>query len=131
MAARGWVSRDDALECGQGFWETQGPDHESFPVARQDNQPFQIQNNLFKYHAACYMTHSTIEACRARCARRTRLTPEAINRVRVRVAEQNLKVCNLSRIPATGPGESSSRTGTSRRWVCPASIPRRSGSIPT
>lgn len=100
MAARGWVSRDDALECGQGFWETQGPDHASFPVARQDNQPFQIQNNLFKYHAACYMTHSTIEACRA-LREAHALAPEAINRVRVRVAEQNLKVCNLPD-PATG-----------------------------
>lgn len=100
MAARGWISRNDALECGQGFWETQGPGHNSFPVARQDNQPFQIQNNLFKYHAACYMTHSTIEACRA--LRETHgLDPEAIDGVRVRVAEQNLKVCNIPD-PATG-----------------------------
>lgn len=100
MAARGWVSRDDALECGQGFWETQGPDHAAFPVARQDNQPFQIQNNLFKYHAACYMTHSTIEACRT-LRESHAIDPADITRVRVCVAEQNLKVCNLPE-PATG-----------------------------
>ena len=100
LAARGWVARDDALECGQGFWETQGPDHAPFPVARQDNQPFQIQNNLFKYHAACYMTHSTIEACKALRDAHA-LNPADITRVRVRVAEQNLKVCNQPE-PATG-----------------------------
>jgi 2-methylcitrate dehydratase PrpD len=100
LASRGWVARTDALECEQGFWDTQGPDHAAFPVARQDNQPFQIQNNLFKYHAACYMTHSTIEACRT--LRDTHdLTPADITRVQVRVAEQNLKVCNQPE-PATG-----------------------------
>ncbi|MEM7212527.1 MAG: MmgE/PrpD family protein [Pseudomonadota bacterium] len=100
MAARGWVSRDDALECGQGFWDTQGPGHAAFPVARQDNQPFQIQNNLFKYHAACYMTHSAIEACRSLHDAHA-IPPEDIRRVRVKVAEQNLKVCNILE-PDTG-----------------------------
>ena len=100
MAARGWISRDDALECGQGFWDTQGPSHAAFAVARQDNQPFQIQNNLFKYHAACYMTHSAIEACRALHDAHA-IPAEEIRRVRVKVAEQNLKVCNILE-PETG-----------------------------
>ncbi|MGD1924247.1 MAG: MmgE/PrpD family protein [Paracoccaceae bacterium] len=100
LAARGWVARDNALECPQGFWDTQAPAPAPFPVAQQSNQRFQIQDNLFKFHAACYMTHSTIEACQA--LRRTHgLQPETIDRVRVRVAEQNLKVCNIAD-PATG-----------------------------
>ncbi|MEM9063395.1 MAG: MmgE/PrpD family protein [Pseudomonadota bacterium] len=100
LAARGWVARDTALEAPQGFWDTQAPSPAPFPVAQQSNQRFQIQDNLFKYHAACYMTHSTIEACRAlRDAHG--LQADRIERVRVRVAEQNLKVCNIPD-PATG-----------------------------
>ena len=99
-AARGWVAREDALECAQGFWETQGPDHAPFAVARQDNQPLQVRNNLCKYHAACYLTHSTIEACRG--VRESHgIDPEQIARVRVRVARGHLRVCNIPE-PATG-----------------------------
>ena len=100
MAGRGWVARDDALECAQGFWDTQGPDHAPFPVARQYNRPFQIENNLFKYHAACYMTHSAIEAA-ARLRADHALTPEKIARVRLKVAAGHLRVCNIPE-PATG-----------------------------
>ena len=34
------------------------PEH----FAAGGNQPYEVENNLFKYHAACYLTHSTIEA---------------------------------------------------------------------
>ncbi|MEM6664071.1 MAG: MmgE/PrpD family protein [Pseudomonadota bacterium] len=100
-AARGWVARTDALECAQGFWDTQGRGGEApFPVARQDNQRFQIHDNLFKYHAACYMTHSTIEACgQVRTAHAP--APDDIEKVRVRIAEPHLKICNIPD-PATG-----------------------------
>lgn len=99
-AARGWVARGNALECAQGFWDTQAPDHAAFPVARQDNQPFQVQNNLFKYHAACYLTHSSIEACRG--VRESHgIDPSAIERVRLKVAKGHLRVCGIPD-PETG-----------------------------
>lgn len=100
MAARGWISRDDALECPQGFWATQAPDHAPFAIDRKPGQPFQIENNLFKYHAACYMTHSSIEACRMLAGDKG-LTPETISKVRLRVNAGSLKVCNLPE-PTTG-----------------------------
>jgi len=93
MAGRGWVSRDDALECEQGFWATQGPGAAPFDLARQNNQPLQIQNNLFKYHAACYMTHSTIEACREIAATHAP-DPGQVEKIRVRVPEPALNICN-------------------------------------
>ena len=100
MAARNWVARDDALECPQGFWDTQAPDHAAFALATRDNGPLQITQNLFKYNAACYMTHSAIEACKS--LRDTHdLDPTRIDRVRVRVAEGHLKVCNIP-APCTG-----------------------------
>ena len=98
--ARGFVSRLDALECEQGFWDTQAPDHAAEPVSRQADDPFYIEQNLFKYHAACYMTHSAIEACDA-LRREHGFTPEDVEGVRLRVAESNLKVCNIPE-PTTG-----------------------------
>ncbi len=99
-AARGFVSRLDALECDQGFWDTQAPDHAIEAVTRQAEDPFFIEQNLFKYHAACYMTHSAIEACDA-LRREHGFVPEDVEGVRLRVAESNLKVCNIPD-PTTG-----------------------------
>src|SRR5689334_11557794 len=67
LAARGFTSRGDVLECPQGFAATQTPDFR--PAAILDDPPpgFHVLNNLFKYHAACYLTHAPIE-----CARRLR-----------------------------------------------------------
>ena len=100
LAARGWVARPDALECPQGFWDTQAPDHAAFALAGRANAPLQITRNLFKYHAACYLTHSSIEACRG-LREAHGLIPERIVRVRLRVAEGHLKVCGIAE-PATG-----------------------------
>ena len=76
------------------------PGHAAFPVSRRQGAPFQIHDNLFKYHAACYMTHSAIEACKGL---RTGHGLEAgdIARVRLRVAPGHLKVCNIPE-PETG-----------------------------
>lgn len=100
MAARDWVARGDALECPQGFWDTQAPDHAPFALSTRGNAPLQITQNLFKYNAACYLTHSTIEACKTLRVAHD-LDPSQIDRVRVRVAEGHLKVCNIP-APCTG-----------------------------
>ena len=100
LAARGWVAREDALECPQGFWATQAPQPAPFGLGTRGNAALQITNNLFKYHAACYLTHSSIEACKA-LREAHDLSSERIARVRVRVAEGHLRVCNIPD-PATG-----------------------------
>lgn len=100
LAAQGWTTRDDGLECGQGFWDTQAPDHVPFGLSRQSNQPFQITHNLFKYHAACYMTHSTIEASQ-KIGRSGVLKLDEIKSVRVQTARAHLKICNIEN-PDTG-----------------------------
>ena len=65
LAARGLSSRADALECPQGFAATQSSDF--FPEAALSDPKggFWMYGNLFKYHAACYGTHSVIECARA------------------------------------------------------------------
>ena len=62
LAARGFTSHDDAIESHQGFAHTQAPEFEAQPVRPDPAQPLGIDQTLFKYHAACYLTHSSIEA---------------------------------------------------------------------
>ena len=65
LAARGFTAHDDAIEGHQGFAHTQAPGFESQPVRPDLSRPLGIDQTLFKYHAACYLTHSPIEAIKA------------------------------------------------------------------
>lgn len=99
-AARGFVSRPDGLECVQGFWETQGPDAVPYDMHPAPGGPFLIENNLFKFHAACYMTHSAIEANR-RLRSRHCFAPAQVRKVRLKVSDASLRMCNIPE-PETG-----------------------------
>ena len=61
LAARGFSSRPDLLECEQGFARTHAPDFHPEKALAEPPNTFYILANLFKYHAACYMTHAPIE----------------------------------------------------------------------
>ncbi|MDF1792045.1 MAG: MmgE/PrpD family protein [Thalassobaculaceae bacterium] len=99
-AARGFVSRPDGLECVQGFWETQGPDAAPYDMRWAPGDRFLIENNLFKFHAACYMTHSSIEASRTLRVRHD-IDPVQVKKVRLKVSEGSLRMCNIPE-PETG-----------------------------
>ena len=76
LAARGFSSRPDLVECDQGFATTHGPDFNPEAALAEPPAGFHVFANLFKYHAACYMTHAPIECARqlrerAGCARTT------------------------------------------------------------
>lgn len=98
LAARGFSSNAQVLETAQGFLATQtrhdirGLD-ETTPGAH-------IQKNLFKYHAACYLTHSSIEALGQMRDERT-LVPDDVESIVLHVPEGHLGVCNIAE-PATG-----------------------------
>jgi 2-methylcitrate dehydratase PrpD len=100
LAARGFESRPDVLECEQGFAATQSADFQ--PEAALNDPPggFHIRNNLFKFHAACYLTHAAIE-CGSRLREQHGLDVENIRDVRVRVDPACDGVCNISK-PMTG-----------------------------
>lgn len=99
-AARGFVSRQDGLECVQGFWETQGPDAAPYDMRRAPGERFLIETNLFKFHAACYMTHSAIEANRT-LRDRHGFEPADVRKVRLKVSDASLRMCNIPE-PKTG-----------------------------
>lgn len=99
-AADGFDSRPDVLETQQGFASTQSDGLKSMALPEQPGGGYYLRNNLFKYHAACYLTHAAIE-----CARRLREAHVAdisrIAKVVIRVDASCDKVCNI-RNPHTG-----------------------------
>ena len=100
LAARGFTSRTDALECAQGFARTHSPDfHPEFALAEPSNG-YHIRYNLFKYHAACYLTHAPIEAARGLRAQH-HLTPDRVERIHLTMNEACDRVCNIL-APSTG-----------------------------
>jgi 2-methylcitrate dehydratase PrpD len=94
LAARGFSSRPDLLECDQGFAATHGPDFSPEAALAMPENGFHLFANLFKYHAACYMTHAPIE-----CARRVRRdrgpTPDAIAAITLRLDPGCNRICNI------------------------------------
>lgn len=100
LASRGFTSRSDALECFQGFGYTQ-TDTVSPTAALEDlGSLFYAPRTQFKYHAACYGTHSPIEA-----ARKARLNPgfnrDGVAKIELKVHPRCLSVCNIQE-PETG-----------------------------
>jgi 2-methylcitrate dehydratase PrpD len=100
LARRGFTSRGDVLECAQGFARTHSPDYHPDKALTTPPGGFHIRNNLFKYHAACYMTHAPIEAARM-LREQHGLTPDRIARIHLRLDETCDRICNIP-APRTG-----------------------------
>ena len=100
LASRGFSSRTDALECAQGFAATQSADFHPERALRDPPGGYYLLGNLFKYHAACYLTHAAIE-----CARKLRhehgIDPRAIREVLLKIDSGASKVCHIL-APKTG-----------------------------
>ena len=100
LAKRGFVARPDVLECEQGFTRTHSiyfnPDRAMTPPPLG----LHLRANLFKYHAACYLTHAAIEAARNLRAEHA-IAPEQVKSVRIRLDRACAGVCNISD-PCTG-----------------------------
>jgi 2-methylcitrate dehydratase PrpD len=94
LAARGFSSRPDFLECEQGFALTHGPDFRPEAALATPPNGFYIFANLFKYHAACYLTHGPIECARAVCEQRA--APGEIAHITLRLDKSCERVCNIS-----------------------------------
>ncbi|HEY1932575.1 MAG TPA: MmgE/PrpD family protein [Acetobacteraceae bacterium] len=100
LASRGFTSRADVLECPQGFARTHSPDFH--PERALDDPPggWYIRRNLFKYHAACYLTHAPIEAAR-KLREQYAVAPAQVERITLRVDDACDRVCNIPQ-PRTG-----------------------------
>ena len=99
LAARGFTSDTDILASAQGFTATQSTSADPAGAASVRAQPWVVEA-LFKYHAACYLTHDSIEAAN-QLRSEEHVAPESIEAVSVRVPSGHLGVCNIQ-APATG-----------------------------
>ena len=100
LAARGFTSDVDILASNQGFVATQSTTADPAAALAPRDAPWVVEA-LFKYHAACYLTHDSIEAANQLRAEEEAVAPEAIEAVTVKVPVGHLGVCNIQ-APATG-----------------------------
>lgn len=100
LARGGFTAQPAVFEVPQGFLATYAGAEASAEVLARHQGRFLIRETLFKYHAACYLTHAAIEAA-AQLRGRHGLDPEKIGAVEVHVAPPLLDVCNIEE-PTTG-----------------------------
>lgn len=93
LASRGFTSDTDILGSEQGFAATQSSTPSAEAGLADLAEPC-VTDALFKYHAACYLTHNTIEAANQLRAEHA-LIPDDIAAVTVRVSPAHLGVCNI------------------------------------
>jgi 2-methylcitrate dehydratase PrpD len=94
LAARRFSSRSDIIECVQGFALTHGPNFSPEAALATPESGLHLFANLFKYHAACYLTHAPIE-CARRLREEHRLKPEEIAGITLRLDGSCERVCNI------------------------------------
>ena len=100
LASRGFTARADIIECQQGFASTHSPDFHPERAMETPPNGWYIQSNLFKYHAACYMVHSSIESAR-KLRDQFDVTPDRVEAVHVELDESCDRICNIP-APRTG-----------------------------
>lgn len=93
LARKGLTTRVDALECVQGFAQVHGSDFHTEDALAEPAGGYHLLANLFKFHAACYSTHSTIEAVAA-LRQEHSLEADDVASIRV-VAGEGCTICNI------------------------------------
>lgn len=100
LAQRGFTSNPAILDVEQGFVATQSESPNPKAALAEPPGGYYLPQTLFKYHAACYLTHSSIEASNM-LRREFALQVDAIRKVTLSVDEGHLRVCNIEK-PKTG-----------------------------
>ncbi len=100
LAKRGFTSNPEILECVQGFGDTQTDNFQPDLALAGMGETFHARGILFKYHAACYGTHASIEAANTLREKHT-LAPDNIEKIEVHVPASYQKMCNIQN-PTTG-----------------------------
>jgi 2-methylcitrate dehydratase PrpD len=99
LAARGFTGRADAIEAPGGFLSAHVREWSAAPLAACDGR-FLIRDTKFKAHAACALTHSSIENMLILTGQHA-VTPAAIEQIELRVPNSSMGVCNID-VPTTG-----------------------------
>lgn len=94
-AEAGMTARTDILEASQGFADTQSDGLLGLPKM----EDYELDRNLFKFHASCFGTHGTLEAIGH--LRRAGLRPCDVQSITVKVHAGLDRMCNIIE-PRTG-----------------------------
>jgi 2-methylcitrate dehydratase PrpD len=101
LAKAGFTGCSDILDDAQGFAATHGEARAPLSAATANTGPaYEITETLFKYHAACHLTHATIEGLVA-LAQAQHFGAADVERVELYVDATCLGVCAIER-PRTG-----------------------------
>ena len=99
LARREWIARADALEAPEGFLATHATGmHDDRLYAAKGR--FFILDTVYKQHAACQLTHSSIENL-LKLKRENSIKLADVKRVELNVPLPHLAVCNIQQ-PKTG-----------------------------
>jgi len=93
LVARGFAANPGVLVVAQGFVATQsdGDPSVDLPLPR----PGRLVVETFKYHAVCYLPHSSIEAIQL-LRRQLSLSGPDVASIDINVAPGHLSVCNIA-----------------------------------
>lgn len=99
-AARGFTGAADIVEHRRGFAATHGATYNEDAALAGLGEKFFTETILFKHHAACYGTHSAIEAARV-IRRNPAFDLKKVKRVEIRVHRRITAMCDIPK-PTTG-----------------------------
>lgn len=100
LAAAGFVSRPDGLDCAQGFGPTHAGAADAETALAGLGRAYVFETVSHKLHACCHGLHAALEAAGA--ARTAHgLTPDALETLEVRTNPRWMQVCAIPR-PETG-----------------------------
>jgi 2-methylcitrate dehydratase PrpD len=100
LAARGFTSNRESIEADQGFAALAGSTCDMTAAIADPPSGWHLRDNLFKYHAACFFTHSMIDGIR-RLRSSDAVAAEQVEQVTVHVSEVERGACAIAE-PATG-----------------------------
>ena len=99
-AGSGLTSTAGMLESPQGFGPVLSSGFQPLPIRNMPETAFGIERNIYKYHAACYYTHSAIELL-ANMVRENGIEPDRILSLDVGLLPSLHTVCDI-RNPVSG-----------------------------
>jgi 2-methylcitrate dehydratase PrpD len=100
LAARGFTAQGDILGDEQGFARTQSDGFDKDAAQADPAGGFHVTRTLFKYHAACFLTHSSIEALKS-LRNQHQVASADVQAVELHVNPGHLKICGIA-APKTG-----------------------------
>jgi 2-methylcitrate dehydratase PrpD len=97
LAERGFTADPNAIEAEQGFAAVSGGDRDADAALAGG---WHLRENLFKHHASCFFTHSTIEGL-LELGREQPFDAAEVEQIEIHVSDVELGTCVIAE-PATG-----------------------------